>query len=176
MTEKAKGNIFWLFGRPCAGKTTISSKATELLIKADKRVISLDGDILRQGINKDLGFSIGDRDENVRRAVEMAKAYALEGFLVICSFITPTNKLRKKVLEICKDVEIQMVYVRASLGVCIDRDTKGLYRKALSGEIKNFTGIDSPFDEPEGEIDCLIIDTSSLSVEECVNQIFNMAN
>ncbi len=142
-------------------------------MQAEKQVISLDGDVLRQGANKDLGFSIEDRDENVRRAAEMAKAHANEGFLVICSFITPTNKLRKKVLEICKDVEIQMVYVKAALNVCIDRDTKGLYRKALLGEIKNFTGIDSPFDEPDGEIDCITINTYSLTVDESVNEILN---
>ena len=174
MTKKANGKIIWLFGRPCAGKTSISSKATELLMQTEKQVISLDGDVLRQGANKDLGFSIEDRDENVRRAAEMAKAHANEGFLVICSFITPTNKLRKKVLEICKDVEIQMVYVKATLNVCIDRDTKGLYRKALLGEIKNFTGIDSPFDEPDGEIDCITINTYSLTVDESVNEIFNV--
>lgn len=176
MTEEGKGKIIWLFGRPSSGKTTLSLKTSEILINAEKQLISLDGDVLRQGSNKDLGFSIEDREENVRRAAEMAKIYASEGFLVICSFITPTNYLRNKVVEICKDAEIQMVYVSASLNVCIERDTKGLYRKAISGEIKNFTGIDSPFDEPEGEIDCIVIDTYSLSVEKCVNKLIQIAS
>ena len=137
-------------------------------------VISLDGDELRNGINRDLGYSIEDREENIRRSAEIAKLLASKGVMVLCSFITPTNTLRKLVLDICKNFETQMIYVNASLKVCIDRDVKGHYKKALNGEIKYFTGIDSPFDDPEGVIDYKMIESSDCNIDDSVDQLVKL--
>jgi len=174
MSINARGKIFWLFGRPSSGKTTITQKAAEVLKSTNLKIVILDGDELRYGINKDLGYSIKDREENIRRSAEIARLLASKGFIVLCSFITPTNDLRKSVLKVCNDTETQLIYVNASLNVCIARDVKGHYRKAINGEIKNFTGIGSPFDDPVGVIDFKMIETSDLEIKDAVDQLLKL--
>lgn len=174
MIIDGKGRIVWLFGRPSSGKTTIAQRTYDILKNMNVQVIALDGDELRYGINKDLGYSIDDRKENIRRSAEIARLLASKGFLVLCSFITPTNELRKSVLKVCNDTETRLIYVNASLDVCIARDVKGHYRKAINGEIKNFTGIDSPFDDPAGVIDFKMIETSDSEIKDAVDQLVKL--
>jgi adenylyl-sulfate kinase len=174
MNSDMKGRIIWLFGRPGSGKTTTAIELCEILKKIGHQIITLDGDEFRKGINKDLGYSIEDRQENIRRATEVAKLLASKGFWVICSFITPTNQLREFVLEICENIDIEMFYLDATVDTCINRDVKGNYRKALSGEIKCFTGISAPFEEPSSAIECSTIDTSNLPIQRAVEHLLQL--
>ncbi len=168
------GRIIWLFGRPGSGKTTTAFELGENFKKLGKQIITLDGDEFRIGINKDLGYSPEERQENIRRAVEVAKLLASKGFLVLCSFITPTNKVREFVFELCENFDIEMFYLNATVEACMNRDVKGNYKKAMSGEIKYFTGISAPFEEPSSSIKCSIIDTSNLHLQEAVGQLIKM--
>ena len=108
----------------------------------------LDGDNIRTGLNRNLGFSIDDRKENIRRIAEVAKLFVDSGFLVICSFVSPTKDIRNIARSIIGDTDFFEVFVDTPLEVCEERDVKGLYKKARAGELKNFTGIDSPFEVP----------------------------
>ena len=160
------GKVIWLFGRPCAGKTTIANQMAVILKAKDYPVITLDGDELRATINSDLKFTSEDRNENIRRSAEMAGILARKGFIVVCSFVTPTNLLRNLVCDILEHVPLEMVYINSSLDECIRRDTKGLYRKAEAGVITDFTGIGSPFEEPL--ISNHRINTDELTIEQAV--------
>lgn len=173
LIPKDNGKIIWLFGRPSSGKTTIAKALKAELNDLNKSCITLDGDELRAGLNKDLGFSPEDRRENFRRAVEMAKLLSLKGYNVVCSFITPTKNDRDMVKVLTVGFDIELVYVYASLQTCINRDVKGLYKKAISGEISNFTGITAPFDEPE---DNYIINTEKDSVSDAVRKLLELQN
>ena len=124
----------------------------------------LDGDNIRSGLNQNLGFSDKDRLENIRRVAEVAKLFAESGAIVIASFITPNNELRKNTREIIGDEDLLEVYIKASFEACAERDPKGLYAKVKAGEVKQFTGKDSGFEEPD-QAD-LIIDTEAQSEEE----------
>jgi adenylylsulfate kinase len=161
---------FWLIGLSGAGKTTLSNNVVEILDN-DFLIKVLDGDILRNGLNNNLSFSIEDRNENIRRVAEVTKLFLDSGFTVINSFITPTEEMRQIARNILGDQYIE-VFVDASLSVCESRDVKGLYKKARSGEIKNFTGIDSVFEKPLNPD--IIIDTTEsicISVEKLLNEI-----
>ena len=164
--RSVQGKIVWLYGRPCAGKTTIANQIAERLSSAGYQVITLDGDELRASINRDLTFSPEDRNENIRRSAEMAGILAKKGFIVVCSFVTPTNQLRNLVRQILREVPFDMIYISTSLNECKRRDTKGHYRMAQSGEINDFTGIGSPFEEPSGPDH--VINTDELNVEVAV--------
>lgn len=166
-----KGQIVWLFGRPSSGKTTIAQTLNRELNGTNMPCISIDGDELRGGLNKDLGFSFVDRKENLRRAAEMAKIMSLKGFNVVCSFITPTQNDREFVKSLMDGFEFELIYVYAALNTCIKRDVKGLYKKAISGEIVNFTGISAPFDEPEN---VQLLDTDKNSVSDIVCQLMRI--
>lgn len=131
----------------------------------------LDGDNIRHGINRDLGFSLEDREENIRRIAEIAKLFRSLGVLTITSFITPTNDLRAIAKEILGD-DLLQIYVKASYEACEKRDVKGLYAKARRGEVKQFTGKDSLFEEPENPD--LTLDTETLSVEEAVQLLIDL--
>ena len=131
----------------------------------------LDGDNIRHGINRDLGFSLQDREENIRRIAEIAKLSRNLGVVTIASFITPTKRLREIVKSIVGD-DLLQVYVKASYEACEERDVKGLYAKAKRGEVKQFTGKDSLFEEPD-QAD-LILDTESLSIEEATQQLIDV--
>lgn len=161
--------ILWFTGLSGAGKTTIANGIKERLKQENIKIIVLDGDKLRNGINKDLGFSLEDRKENIRRVAEIAKLFKDEGFLTIVSFISPTKEIRDLAKNIVSEDDFVEVFINAPLEKCIQRDVKGLYKKAISGEINNFTGINSPYERPVNPD--IIIDTAKLTVEESVEKI-----
>ncbi len=163
-----QGRVIWLFGRPCAGKTTIGNRLAETLRNLNYPVITLDGDELRGTINRDLGFSADDRHENIRRSAEMARVLAKKGIFVVCSFVTPTNKLRHLINEILPDVPCELIFIDTSLEECKRRDTKGHYMQAQTGVINDFTGVGSPFEEPVGEHH--ILNTKYLNIEDAVKK------
>lgn len=165
--ENAK--VIWLFGLSGSGKSTISGRLNEVLVSEGINVYRLDGDCLRLGLNSDLGFSDEGRMENIRRAAEVAKLFADAGFLVLVSMITPMQSMRALAREIIGANRFVEVYVKASLEACEARDPKGLYKKARNGEIKDFTGIGSPFEE--GADSDLLIDTEKLGLEEAAEEI-----
>ena len=162
-----KGVTLWFTGLPCSGKTTIADKLVPILRSRGKKIERLDGDIVRQGLTRDLGFSKEDRDKNIERVTFVAKLLTRNNIIVLATFVSPYRERRRKSRqEIGKFIE---VYVKASLEECIKRDVKGMYKKALAGEIKNFTGIDDPYEEPtDPEI---TLDTDNETVEESVKKI-----
>ena len=165
-----KGVVVWFTGLSCAGKTTIADAVSDTLRKKEIRCERLDGDILREHITKDLGFSKKDREKNLERATFIAKILARNGVVVLSSFITPYEFIRRKIrTELEKEATFIEVYVKASLETCKKRDYKGLYEKAEKGIIKNFTGISDPFEEPENAD--LILDTENKTVEECSEEV-----
>jgi adenylylsulfate kinase len=154
-----------------SGKTTLAYALESRLHQEGILTKVLDGDILRQGINKGLGFSMEDRTENVRRTAEVAKQLTSCGVVVICSLITPTNNLRSLAEKIIGEQHFILYHIATPLDVCEKRDVKGHYAKARSGEIKEFTGVSNPFEEPTNAL--YSIDTSSLSVEESMTILFD---
>ncbi len=165
-----KGCILWFTGLSGSGKSTLA-KALELkLHKRGVRSAVLDGDNLRHGLNSDLGFSQKDRFENIRRAGEVAKLMSDAGLIAISAFISPYEKSRTEIRNKAKDRYIE-IFLDCPLEVCKKRDPKGLYKKALRNEIKNFTGICAPYEKPSNPH--LKIDTSKMSEKECVDHIIN---
>ncbi len=160
----------WFCGLSGSGKSTIAVGLERLLFQKGYTTQVLDGDNIRSGINSNLGFSVEDRLENNRRVAEIAKLYNMSGLITINSFISPTQSIRNKAKEIIGDSFFKEVYIKASLETCEDRDVKGLYRKARNGEIKGFTGIDSPFEAPENPF--LEIDTEKHTLEVCIQSLF----
>ena len=144
---KQKSIVIWLVGLSGSGKSTIARSAENNLHNLGYATQLLDGDNLRVGINNNLGFSDGDRVENIRRAAEVSKLFMECGIITICSFISPTQDIRKMAREIIGEGYFE-VFVNCSLEVCEQRDVKGLYAKARQGEIPQFTGISAPFEEP----------------------------
>jgi bifunctional enzyme CysN/CysC len=162
------GRVVWLTGLSGAGKSTISDALIDLLRREGLNAARLDGDDLRTGLNSDLGFSDKDRSENLRRAAHVARLFASLGHIAICSFISPLNADRKMIREIVGDRYME-VYVRTSLAECERRDPKGLYKRARAGEIRQFTGITSTFEEPDTPD--LVLDTEGVSVDQVVRQL-----
>jgi adenylylsulfate kinase len=161
------GFTIWFTGLPSCGKTTIANQVAEILKNKGYKVEQLDGDVVRKILSKDLGFSKQDRDENIRRAISLAKTLTGDNTIVLGSFVSPYRELRRDARkEIQKFIE---VYVRCPVDICIQRDVKGLYKKALEGKIKDFTGVDDPYEEPEHPE--LIVDTNIESVEESVKKV-----
>jgi len=145
-SENQKGVTLWFTGLPCSGKSAVADRVAEILGKRGLRIERLDGDIVRKSLTKDLGFSKKDRDENIRRITFVAKLLTRNGVIVLTSFISPYRKVRAYACEeIGNFIE---VYVKCSLDVCIKRDVKGMFEKAIKGEIKEFTGISDPYEEP----------------------------
>ena len=165
-----KGIVVWLTGLSASGKSTIAVEAENVLNSMGKVVYRLDGDNIRFGLNSDLGFTEEDRLENIRRISEVCALFQDAGIIVMASFISPLAKLRQMAREKSKGNFIE-VYVKADVETCAKRDPKGLYKKALSGEIKNFTGISAPYEEPENPD--IILDTQSTTLNECVEQMVN---
>lgn len=161
----------WLTGLSGSGKSTLATKLNDYFIENAIPCFILDGDNFRTGLCSDLGFSFEDREENLRRVAEVAKLLMKAGLLVVTSFISPIEASRRRAKEIIGEENLYEVFVKADLQDCIDRDPKGLYKKALNGEIKNFTGVDSPFDEPTNAD--LVLDTSHRSTEECFQDLLN---
>ena len=143
-----KGNVFWMYGLSGSGKSTLAIQVERDLHKSNIHSIILDGDNLRSTLNKDLGFTDADREENLRRACEVARMLAVNGLVVIASFITPRRKFRESAREIIGEEFFNEVFVKASYKKCKERDVKGLYAKAEKGEINQFTGRGSEFEEP----------------------------
>jgi len=172
MEEMSGGKIIWLYGRPCSGKTTLSTSIAEILKKDGKQVIILDGDDLRNGINSDLGYSLDDRHENIRRVSEISRILAKQGYWALCSFVTPTRELRELVRQINSESDLIMINIQASLEVCINRDVKGHYLKAKMHNLSDFTGISSPFEEPLTFENT--IDTDKLSIHEATRECIKL--
>ncbi len=164
-----KGTIVWLTGLSGAGKTTVSIALENALFEQKALVTILDGDVVRSGLNQDLGFSAEDRKENIRRIGEVAKLLANQAFVVIVAFISPFREDRDWVRQSMDDGRFIEVFVDCPLAVCEERDTKGLYKKARKGEINDFTGISSPYEPPVSPE--IHIKTSEHSVEDCTGQI-----
>lgn len=144
-----RAGVIWLTGLSGSGKSTIAAAVERELFEAGHFVVLLDGDNVRTGLCGDLGFSIEDRQENIRRIAETAKLFAAAGAQVLCSFVSPTRAIRAMASDIIGQQDFLEVFVNTPLAVCEARDVKGLYAKARAGEIKNFTGIDSPYEAPE---------------------------
>jgi adenylyl-sulfate kinase len=172
--EKIKGHgscIIWFTGLSASGKSTIANELECVLNKKGMHTYLLDGDNVRHGLNKNLGFSAEDRKENIRRIGEVAKLFIDSGIMVTTAFISPFKEDRDTVRALVKDGEFIEIYARCPISVCQQRDPKGLYKKAIAGEIKEFTGISQPYEEPVNPE--LVIDTDKLSVEECVDKIID---
>jgi len=165
------GCTIWFTGLSGAGKTTISFALEEYLVARGIPAYGLDGDNVRTGLNKNLGFAPEDREENIRRVAEVGKLFADSGVVALCSFVSPFNKDRELARELHKEVGLPFfeVFVSTSLEECEKRDVKGLYKKARAGIIKGFTGIDQPYEAPETPE--LTINTENKTVDECVQQI-----
>jgi adenylylsulfate kinase len=170
--EKLNGHksfVIWLTGFSGSGKSTVANQLEIALFENGVRSFCLDGDNTRLGINKDLGFSSADRTENIRRVAEMAKLFLESGTIVITSFISPLISDREMAKKIIGSTDFVEVFINCPLGVCEQRDVKGLYAKARKGEIKDFTGIDSPFEAPlNSDIELF---TNQNSSQECVEII-----
>ena len=165
------GGVVWLFGLSGAGKSTLAGGRQRRLAADGIRTMVLDGDSLRQGLNRDLGFSDEDRTENIRRAAEVARLLHDAGLIVICSFITPLRRHRALAEEIIGRERLATVFVRASFAACARRDPKGLYARAASGEIPQFTGRDSGFEAPDASDVTLTIDTERTTLEACLDRL-----
>jgi adenylyl-sulfate kinase len=167
-----KNFTIWLTGLPCSGKTTIAEILEKRLKNKGFTVAHLDGDDVRKKLNKDLGFSNADRRENLRRVAHVCQLFNDKGFVVISSFVSPTDEFRKMIKEIIDN--LVLIYVKCSVEECEKRDVKGMYKKARDGEIENFTGISAPFEVPE-DYD-VVVDSENSSVEECVDKILEFLN
>ncbi len=167
------GLVIWLYGLSGAGKTTLSRIVAERLQAAGRTCTTLDGDELRRSLCADLGFGDEDRRENIRRAANAARVAADEGKVVLCAFICPRRELRELARGIVGADRFMEVFVKADFATCAARDVKGLYAKAAAGQIRNFTGRDSAFEEPPPDSDTLTIDTTAANSEDCATRIID---
>lgn len=169
MCEERRGFTLWFTGLPCSGKSVIADRVAAVLLERGLRVERLDGDIVRQDLTRDLGFSKKDRDENIRRVTFVAKLLSRNGVAVILSFISPYREMRDRARrETTNFVEI---YAKCPLEICMSRDVKGMYKKALQGEIKEFTGISDPYEEPLNPE--LVLETDKETIEESVRKVID---
>ncbi|MFW9818987.1 MAG: adenylyl-sulfate kinase [Candidatus Thorarchaeota archaeon] len=157
-----KGFTLWFTGLPCSGKSVLADAVAKELKKKGMKVERLDGDIVRKSLTRDLGFSEEDRNMNIERVTFVAKLLTRNGVAVLASFVSPYNKIRAYSKKEIGDYIL--VYVKCSLEECENRDVKGMYAKARAGEIKDFTGIDHPFEEPDSAD--IIVETDKQTVEE----------
>ncbi|MGB4704997.1 MAG: adenylyl-sulfate kinase [Candidatus Saccharicenans sp.] len=167
MCEEQKGFTVWFTGLPCSGKSAVADRVAEILRAHHLKVERLDGDVVRQSLCRDLGFSREDRNENIRRVTFVAKLLTRNGVAVLTSFISPYREMREQARrEIGDFIE---VYVKCPLEVCMQRDVKGMYQKALRGEIKEFTGISDPYEEPLNPE--LVLETDRETLEESARRV-----
>jgi adenylylsulfate kinase len=164
-----KGVTVWFTGLPCSGKTTIADKVALNLKNRGLKVERLDGDIVRKGLTSDLGFSKEDRNKNIERVTFVAKLLTRNDVIVLATFISPYIQRRQQTRE--EIGEFVEVYVKASVEECIKRDVKGMYKKAMEGKIKNFTGVDDPYEEPPNPE--IVLDTEVETVQESVEKVLN---
>ncbi len=167
--NKHKSATLWFTGLSGAGKSTLAHAVEERLHQMGCRTFVFDGDNVRHGLCKDLGFSAEDRHENIRRIGEMARLFVEAGVIALTAFISPFRTDRQRVREIVGEPDFLEIYCRCSLEECERRDVKGLYAKARAGVIREFTGISSPYEEPLAP--ALVIDTERQSLEEAVEQV-----
>jgi adenylylsulfate kinase len=166
-----KGVTLWLTGLSAAGKSTIAVILERLLLERGKLAYRLDGDNIRHGLNKNLGFSADDRSENIRRIGEVAKLFTEAGVIVIASFISPYRNDRDAVRANMPPGDFVEIYVKVSVDAAAKRDPKGLYKKAMAGEIKGFTGVDDPYEPPDKPE--IVIDTESLTADAAAQQVLS---
>jgi adenylylsulfate kinase len=166
-----KSAVLWFTGLSASGKSVLAMACQEELFNRGYQVTVLDGDNVRHGLNAGLGFSDEERNENLRRVAEAAKLFAESGVIVLTSFISPFQKNRDYAQSIVTPLNFFQVYVKVSLDTAEARDPKGLYKSARDGKIKDFTGIDSPYEEPLSAD--LVIENDQQSIQEGVNQIIN---
>ena len=159
----------WMTGLSGSGKSTIANAVEKKLARMNRHTFLLDGDNVRHGLNKDLGFTDADRIENIRRVGEVAKLMTDAGLIVITAFISPFRSERQMVRDMMAPGEFVEVFVDTPLSVAEERDVKGLYAKARSGQLNNFTGIDSPYEAPETPE--IHIDTTTMSIDDAAEQI-----
>ncbi|MCD6470110.1 adenylyl-sulfate kinase [Candidatus Bathyarchaeota archaeon] len=169
MTEK--GFVVWLTGLPASGKTTVARKLKEYLQSRGLRVELLDGDEVRRWLSPEAGFSREDRERHLRRVAYVSKLLARNGVAVLASFVSPYRSVRRQARKLIEDEGLKFieVYVKCSLEECIRRDPKGLYRRALNGEIRDMTGIQDPYEEPLNPE--VIIDTENEKADECAKKV-----
>jgi len=168
--KQQKPCMIWFTGLSGAGKSTVANALDERLNQAGQHTYLLDGDNVRHGLNRDLGFSDQDRIENIRRIGEVGRLFTDAGLIVLSAFISPFRSDRQMVRNLFPLGEFIEVHIATELSVCEQRDPKGLYKKARSGEIKHFTGIDSAYEVPHSAE--LVVDAGALSVDVCVEMIF----
>ncbi len=167
MCQEQTGFTLWFTGLPCSGKSVIADRVAAAMNERGLRVERLDGDIVRQDLTRDLGFSKKDRDENIRRVTFVAKLLSRNGVGVLTSFISPYRELRDRARrEVTNFIE---VYAKCPVDVCIERDVKGMYQKAIRGEIKEFTGVSDPYEEPLNPE--LVLETDKETIEQSVNKV-----
>ena len=167
-----KGVLIWMTGLSASGKSTIAYTLEHALVQRGRLAYVLDGDNIRHGLNKNLGFSAEDRTENIRRIGEVGKLYVDTGIITITAFISPYRADRQIARETVGEGSFYEVFCDTPLEVCEERDPKGLYKKARAGEIKGFTGIDDPYEAPEKPE--LVIDTSKMSPQEATIALIEM--
>jgi adenylylsulfate kinase len=165
-----RSKVIWLTGLSGSGKSTIGLALEKRLFQENFVAQLLDGDNIRSGINKNLGFSEEDRRENIRRIAEIAKLYLSSGIITINSFISPTAETRNIAKEIVGEADFLEIYINAPMATCESRDVKGLYKKARAGEIQGFTGVNQAYEEPENP--ALELRTDLLSIDEAVDILF----
>lgn len=168
LNQRAK--VLWLTGLSGSGKSTIAEALERRLHNEGFFAQVLDGDNIRSGINNNLGFSLEDRQENIRRIAEIAKLYLNSGVITLNSFVSPTIEIRNYARQIVGEADFVEIFINTPLEICEQRDVKGLYKKARKGEIKGFTGIDSPYEAPENP--AFEIKTANLTIEESVSQLY----
>jgi len=169
--NKHKSVVIWFTGLSGSGKSTLAHSVEEKLHSLEYRTFVLDGDNVRHGLSSDLTFSIDDRKENIRRIGETAKLMVKAGIIVITAFISPFREDRRNVRKLLSRDDFIEIYCNASLETCEARDVKGLYKRARAGEIKNYTGIDSPYEEPISPE--LVVNTGNESLEESVIKVID---
>lgn len=169
-----RGVMLWFTGLSGSGKSTVAIALERELQRRGLLCRILDGDNIRSGINSNLGFSAEDRRENIRRIAEVGRLFVDTGIITIAAFISPTEEVRQMAQQIIGPDDFKEIYISTPLEECERRDVKGLYARARRGEVKNFTGISAPFEAPKHP--ALSLDTSRLSLEECVNRLISFLN
>lgn len=169
--NKYKSCVIWFTGLSAAGKSTLANALNEKFHTMHIHGYVLDGDNIRHGLNKDLGFKPEDRTENIRRIGEVAKLFVDAGLIAITAFISPYREDRNQARKLVKDTEFIEAYVKCELAECERRDPKGIYKKVRAGEIKEFTGISAPYEEPEKPE--IVIDTTHNSIDKCIQQLLD---
>ena len=164
-----KSCVLWFTGLSAAGKSSLANSLSQQLHMLGVKSYVLDGDNIRHGLNKDLAFSQDHRKENIRRIGEVAKLFVDAGLIVITAFISPYKEDRDNVRDLLKEDEFIEVHVKCPISECERRDPKGIYRRARTGEIKEFTGVSAPYEEPERPE--IVLETDALTIEECIENL-----